>query len=271
MEQVGTVEQVWRYPVKSFQGEQVELARPGPGRRGGRPHAGRGRPGGRQGALRQALRRPAHGVGPARRRRGSCSPCPTGASTPPTTRASTQALSDWLGLDGAPRGAAGGRRVPDGDVHGHVRRGHAAVRLAGPARHLARPGRRPLADHRQPRPPSPASTPTASGTSAASAPPPSSRPPATGFAEEAWTHDRGRHRGQRGADAHAAVLDAVPGPAGARAATRPSARRSGTPRQQPGRLRQGRRRAEPSGWAIACTPASTSLATGGLAATCALS
>src|SRR5687768_7800288 len=31
MQQVGTVAQVWRYPVKSFQGEQVERLELGPG------------------------------------------------------------------------------------------------------------------------------------------------------------------------------------------------------------------------------------------------
>src|SRR5918993_2465938 len=31
MEQVGTVAQVWRYPVKSFQGEQVDALELGPG------------------------------------------------------------------------------------------------------------------------------------------------------------------------------------------------------------------------------------------------
>ena len=143
-----------------------------------------------------------------------------------------------------------------------------AVRLAGPARHLARPRRRPLADDRQPgrhrrraprrrvgRPPLPPHRPHRA-------------PSPTGFVEEAWTHDRGRHGGQRGADGHPPVLDAVPGPARAATATRPSGRRSGTPTPTTWASTPRSRRAERSGSAIACTPASTSLATGGLAATC---
>ena len=64
-------------------------------------------------------------------------------------------------------------------------------------------------------------------------------PVADGLRGGGVEHDRGRHRGQRGAHGHAPVLDAVPGPAGA--APRQGHRHDDPrrQRQQPGRLRQG--------------------------------
>ena len=95
-------------PGEVVPGGAGRVARPGPGRRRGRPHAGRGRPGRRQGPVGQALRRPASWPRPGSTASGSCSPCPTAASTPPTTRASTQRP---LGL-ARPRRCASRRRRP---------------------------------------------------------------------------------------------------------------------------------------------------------------
>ena len=96
--QSGTVAQLWRYPVKSMQGEQVERLEVGAGRRVGRPHAGRGRPGGRQGALGQALRRPPEA---SARIEGDdvVVTLPDGTEHAAADPAVHAALSAWLGLD----------------------------------------------------------------------------------------------------------------------------------------------------------------------------
>ena len=99
MEQVGTVAQVWRYPVKSFQGEPVDSLDLAPGGAVGDrtlavvdPAAGKVLSAKRYADLLMASAR-------LDERPASWSRCPTAASTPPTTPASTRPLSDWLGLD----------------------------------------------------------------------------------------------------------------------------------------------------------------------------
>ena len=99
MTEVGTVAQLWRYPVKSFQGEQVDELDARARRRRRRPDPRRGRPGRREGAVGQAVRRPAAGLGPARRRRGSSSPCPTAREHASDDAGVHDALSAWLGMD----------------------------------------------------------------------------------------------------------------------------------------------------------------------------
>ena len=125
---------------------------------------------------------------------------------------------------------------------------------AGPARHLARPGRRPLAHHREPGRRSPASTPTAQWDVRRFRPTGLIETTGrTGYAEEGWTTiELGEvavevlmptmrcsmpSRAQPGLDRDKAIGTTI----------------RDAQQQQPGRLRLGHAGAERSGWAIACT------------------
>ena len=266
MQQVGTVTQLWRYPVKSFQGEQVESPRARAGRRRGRPHARRRRPGGREGPVGQALRRPPHGLGPADGTTTSCSRCPTGASTRPTTPACTTRCRPGSTCEVRLEAPPADGVFPMEMYTGMSDDDHPAVRLARPAGHLARPGRRALADHAPAwRPP-----PTLHPDGAVGRPPlPAHRPhrhrrSRAGSRTPGRTIER-RRRGLRRPHAHAALHDAVPGPARAR-----RDKTIGTTIRDHHDNNLGVyasiARAGSVRWAIACTPASTPLATVALAA-----
>ena len=198
-----------------------------PRRRDGRPGAGRRRSRRGQGALGQALRRTCCWRRPGRSGDDVVLTLPDGSEHAGRRPRRARRPVRLARPRGAPRGAAGRRRVPDGDVHGDVRRGDAAVRLARPAGHLARPGRRPLADHRQPGRRGRRCTPTAPGTCAASAPPPCSRWPATAGPRTAGPPSRpGASAARSSCPRRGAACR--PGPSPASSGTRASRRPSGT-------------------------------------------
>ena len=132
MQQVGTVAQLWRYPVKSFQGEEVERLAIGPGGAAGDRTLAVVDPAAPRGAVGQALPGPPHGLGAPGRGRH-----PAHAARRQRARGGRpHGARHALGLarhGGAPRGTASRCRLPHGDAHGHVRRRHTDLRLAGPA------------------------------------------------------------------------------------------------------------------------------------------
>ena len=194
MQQVGVVAQLWRYPVKSFQGEQVEQLDLGPGGAAGDRTLAVVDPAARKVLSAKRYADLLMAVGPARRR-------PRRAHAPGRHRARRGRPGRArrpVGLArprGAARGATRRRRLPHGDVHGHVRRGHARC-STGPGQ----PGTwLDLADAHWLTTASLAAVAGAAprrrrGTCAASAPPRSSTAPPSGFAEDAWTHGRRRVR-----------------------------------------------------------------------------
>ena len=150
MEQVGTVVQVWRYPVKSFQGEQVEsldLA-----------------PGGAVGDRTLAVVDPAAGKVLSAKRHADLFMAsarldgervvltlPDGSEHAADDPGVHAALSAWLGLDVRLEAPPADGVLPMEMYTGMSDEDSPVFDWPGPPGHLARPGRRPLADHREPR------------------------------------------------------------------------------------------------------------------------
>ena len=150
------------------------------------------------------------------------------------------ALSDWLGMDVRLEPPPADEAYPMEMYTGHVRRGHAALRLGRSARHAGSTWPTPTGSPPPAWRRSPASTPTAQWDVRRFRPNgliESRR--RTGYPEEGWpTFELGEVAGG-GADAHHAVLDALAGPAGARSGQGDRHHDPGREQQQPGRLRQG--------------------------------
>ena len=234
MEQVGTVAEVWRYPVKSMQGERVERLEVGPGGATGDrvlavvdPAAGKVLSAKRYAPLLEASARTE-----ARRRRRH--PARRHASTPPRTRASTPRCPPGSTTRCASRRPPADARAPDGDVlRACPTRTPRCIDWPGP------PGTwLDLADAHW--------LTTASLAAAAElhpdgavgrAPLPPHRPVRRGrpgLRRGRLGRGRGRHRPVRGADADDALLDAARGPS--RASVRDMAIGTDAPRparQQP--------------------------------------
>ena len=167
MTEVGTVAQLWRYPVKSFQGEQVDELAIAPGGTAGDRILAVVDP-----AAEKVLsaKRYADLLLASARLDGArvVITLPDGDEHASDDAGVHAALSDVAGHGRATRATARRQGVPDGDVHRDVRREHTALRLGRSAGHVGRPGRLALGHHHEPRRRSPASTPTGSGTSAGS-------------------------------------------------------------------------------------------------------
>ena len=241
MTEVGTVAQLWRYPVKSFQGEPVEELAIAPGGTAGDRILAVVDP-----AAEKVLsaKRYADLLLASARLDGSrvVITLPDGHEHASDDAGVHAALSDVARPGRATRATTRRQGVPDGDVHRDVRREHARS-STGPVR----PGTWvDLADSHW-------VTTTSLATIAGEHPDGQwdvrrfrpnglietssearSRLPGGGLA-----HLRARRGAGGGADAHHAVLDAVAGPAGARSRQGDRHHHPGREQQQPGRLRQG--------------------------------
>ena len=238
MTEVGTVAQLWRYPVKSFQGEPVDELTIGPGGAGGDRILAVVDP-----AAKKVLsaKRYADLLLASARLDGDrvVLTLPDGAEHASDDPGVHDALSAWLDKDVRLEPPPADEAYPMEMYTGMSDEDTPLFDWTGPARHLGRPGRLPLGHHREPGDDRRRAPGRRSGTSAASARTGSSRPPPTGYPEEGWpTFELGEAAGG-GAHAHDAVLDAVAGPAGARARQGHRHHDPGREQQQPGRLRPG--------------------------------
>ena len=135
MTEVGTVAQLWRYPVKSFQGEQVDELGVAPGRRRRRPASSPSSTPPPRRCCRPSATPTCCWPRPGSTATGSSSPCPTAREHASDDPGVHDALSAWLGMDVRLEPPPADEVYPMEMYTGHVRREHAALRLGRAARH----------------------------------------------------------------------------------------------------------------------------------------